>query len=317
MLTLDALRSRPAAFRSLTGFGVEEFDALHDDFLAAQSTRRRAATRTREGAPRRRAYGAGRKPDLDDRHRLLMALVWLRIYPTYELLGLLFSLHKRNAQIHARDVVETLAEMGTFPFERPPADRKKLASVAAVMDAFPQVRLVIDAKEQRVERPAGEARQKPFYSGKKRCHTIKTQVAVTPDGAIAAVSASVPGGAWHDLTLLRSSGVLSRLDADADEGAMLDKGYVGVRTDRPDLPLFLPHRASRGHPLTEEQKEENRVIARYRIVVEHTMARLNQYGAMKQVWRSTVPRHGRATRAVATLVDRRIRAVPLKTYAVA
>lgn len=184
------------------------------------------------------------------------------------------------------------------------------------MGAFPRVRLVIDAKEQRVERPEGEARQRPFYSGKGRCRTIKTQVAVTPDGAIGAVSSSVPGGAWHDLTPLRYSGVLSRLDAGADEGAMLDKGYVGVRKDRPELPLFLPHRASRGHPLTEGQRAENVILARYRVVVEHTMAQLNKFGALKQVWRSTVPRHSRATRAVALLVDRRVRAVPLKTYAV-
>jgi len=316
MLTLDALRSRPAAFRSLTGPGVEDFDTLHDDSLAARAARRRAATRTRNGRPRRRAYGGGRKPDLDDRHRLLMALIWLRIDPTSERLGLLFDLHKRNARIHARDAVETLATMGRFPFERPPAGRKKLGSVAAVMDAFPQVRLVIDAQQQRVERPGGEARQEPFPSGKKRCHTLKTQVAVTPDGAIGAISSSVPGGAWHDLTRLRSSGVLSRPDADAEEGAMLDKGYVGVREGRPELPLFLPHRASRGHPPGEEQRAENQVIARYRIVVEHTMAPLNKFGALRPVWRSTVPRHSRATRAVAMLVDRRIRAVPLKKYAV-
>jgi hypothetical protein len=315
MLTHDALRRRPTAFRALTGMSPKDFDALLDDFLAAQRRRREAATRTRRGAPRRRAYGAGRKPDLPDRDRLLMALVWLRIYPTYELLGLLFSLHKRNAQLNARDVVATLAGMGTFPFERPPRDRQKLGSVAAVMDAFPQVRLVIDAKEQRVERPRGEARQKPYYSGKKRCHTLKTQVAVLPDGSIGAVSASVPGGAWHDLTLLRWTGLLSRLDADADEGAMLDKGYIGVRGDRPELPLFLPHRASRGRPLTEEQRADNRLIARDRIVVEHTLAPMGRYQALRQVWRSDVARHGRAIRAVAVRVDRRVRAVPLKTYA--
>ena len=45
------------------------------------------------------------------------------------------------------------------------------------MDAFPDVRLVVDAKEQRVQRPGGEdesgnSRQKPFYSGKKKAHTL-------------------------------------------------------------------------------------------------------------------------------------------------
>jgi hypothetical protein len=317
MLSYDALARRTAALRALTGMSPDDFEALLRDFAVAQDRRRRAAARTRAGTPRRRAYGAGRKPELDDRHRLLMALAWLRVYPTYELLGTLFGLHKTNARHNVDDVLATLAELGTFPFERPPADRQRLGTVAAVMDAFPQVRLVIDAKEQRIERPRGEDRQRPFYSGKKRCHTVKTQVAVRPDGSIAAVSGSVPGGAWHDLTLLRDSGLLGRLDACADEGAMLDKGYVGVRKDRPELPLFLPHRASRGHPLTEEQREDNRWIARYRIVVEHTLAQLARFGALRQVWRSTVERHSRAFRAVAALVDRRIRAVPLKVYAAA
>jgi hypothetical protein len=315
MLTYAALRSRPAAFRALTGMGPDDFDALLNDFLTAQRRRREATTRM--GAARRRASGGGRKPDLAECDRLLLALVWLRVYPTYELLGLLFSLHKRNAQLNARDVVETLAGMGEFPFERPPADRQKLGSLGQLMGAFPQVRLVIDAKEQRVERPRGEARQRPFYSGKERCHTLKTQVAVLPDGRIGAVSASVPGGAWHDLTRLRHSGLLAPRDAEADEGAMLDKGYIGVRNDRPELPLFLPHRAARGRPLDDEQRRDNRRIARYRIVVEHTLAQMGRYQALKQVWRSDVPRHGCAIRAVAMLVDRRVRVVPLKTYAAA
>jgi hypothetical protein len=315
MLSYAALARRPAAFRSVTGMAPEDFDALLNDFLAAQAGRRRDSARTKRGAPRRRAYGAGHPHALDDRHRLLMALAWLRLYPTYEVLGLLFGLDRGNAHRSAEDVLTTLAAMGTFPFERPPSDRQKLGTVAAVMDAFPQVKLVIDAKEQRVERPRGESRQKPFYSGKKRCHTIKTQVAVTPEGRLGAVSVSVPGGAWHDLTLLRGSGLLDRLDADADEGAMLDRGYVGVRKDRPELPLFLPQRAGRGRPLDAEQAEDNRLIARYRIVVEHTLAQMGRYQALRQVWRGDVPRHSRAIRAVAVLVDRRVGAVPLKTYA--
>src|SRR5262245_45539834 len=167
MLSYGALARRPTAFRSVTGMGPEDFDALLTDFLAAQSERRRASTRTKRGTPRRRAYGAGHPPALDDRHRLLLALAWLRLYPTYEVLGLLFGLDRGNAHRNAADVLTTLAAMGTFPFERPSGERKKLGTVAAVMGAFPQVRLVIDAKEQRVERPRGEARQRPFYSGKK------------------------------------------------------------------------------------------------------------------------------------------------------
>ena len=71
----------------------------------------------------------------------------------------------------------TLEAHTVFVCERPAEDRKKLRSVQAVMDAFPGVRLVIDAKEQRIQRPSGEddkghSRQRPFYSGKKKAHTL-------------------------------------------------------------------------------------------------------------------------------------------------
>src|SRR4029078_12595534 len=113
-----------------------------------------------------------------------------------------------------------------FPFDRPGRDRKNLHSAAEVMAAFPQVRVVIDSKEQRVNRPTGYEAQKPYYSGKKKAHTLKAQVVVDPCGRIEAVSASGPGGANHDLPLLCGSGVLERLEA--GEAAMVDKGYVGV-----------------------------------------------------------------------------------------
>src|SRR5262245_62108699 len=48
-----------------------------------------------------------------------MALIWLRVYPTYELLGFFFDLHKRNAQLNVRDVLATLETLDDFPFDRP------------------------------------------------------------------------------------------------------------------------------------------------------------------------------------------------------
>src|SRR6185369_1455879 len=118
----------------------------------------------------------------DDRHCLLMALAWLRIYPTYELLGFFFGLHKRNAQLNVRAVLDILDTFDDFPFDRPGRDRRKLSTTEQVMTAFPSVRLVIDGKEQRVQRPqASHEAQKPYYSGKKKAHTLKCQIAVGPD----------------------------------------------------------------------------------------------------------------------------------------
>lgn len=314
MFVYETLTRYPTAFRSLTGMTPDAFEELLTAFCGAHGRRQRRSRTTRRGQPRQRAAGAGHPHRHDDRHRLLMALVWLRVDPTYELLGFFFGLHKRNAQLNVRDVLTTLDTLEDFPFDRPSRERPKLRSVAEVMAAFPQVRVIIDSKEQRVNRPAGYEAQKPYYSGKKKAHTVKTQVVVDPCGRIEAVSASVPGGANHDLPLLCGSGVLEQLAE--GEAAMVDKAYVGVKNYYPEVPVVIPFKASRGHPLTAEQEAFNRAVARCRIVVEHTMAQLNRFTVLRQVFRGQQRgRHSLVIRVVAKLVNRRLRVQPLKTYA--
>jgi hypothetical protein len=82
MFAYETLIRYPGAFRSLTGMTPDEFDHLLTAFAAAQARRQRHSRTTRTGQPRQRAAGAGHPHRHDDRHRLLLALVWLRIYPT-------------------------------------------------------------------------------------------------------------------------------------------------------------------------------------------------------------------------------------------
>ena len=103
MITYELLAVRPAAFASLSGLSLPAFEALYQDSAAYAQDRQTLLTRT--GKPQRRAAGGGTPFTHDGRTRLLMALVWLRVYPTYEVLSFFFSLHKANAQ---RGVVEVL-----------------------------------------------------------------------------------------------------------------------------------------------------------------------------------------------------------------
>ena len=97
---------------------------------------------------------------------------------------------------------------------------------------------------------------------------------------------------------------------------MMDKGYVGVKNTHPGAAVVIPFKARRGHPPTAEQKGSNRVVARHRIVVEHTMAQLNRFTVLRQVFRGRERgRHGEVVRVVAKLVNRRMEVKPLKTYA--
>jgi hypothetical protein len=321
MITYEKLSRRPSAFKSLTGMDLLAFDRLFEAFVPAHSQRLSTTPTKRGGQPRKRAYGGGPRFSHELRDRLVMALVWLKVYPTkvyptYEVLGFFFSLAKPNARFNIEEILDTLEALAEFTLERPTKDRKKLRTVEAVMDAFPEVRLVIDSKEQRIRRPSGRdedgtSLQRRYYSGKKKAHTLKTQIAVRPDGLIEAVSDSPPGST-HDLTLLRQTKLLERLET--DEGAMMDKGYDGIEKDHPASPLYLPYKARRNRPLTDIEEAYNQELSSYRIVVEHTNTQLQNFGVLAQTYRHAREKHSRTFRAVAGRVNRQIGVTPLITY---
>jgi hypothetical protein len=100
---------------------------------------------------------------------------------------------------------------------------------------------------------------------------------------------------------------------------MVDKGYDGIGKDYPEVRIVIPFKARRNRALTEEQKAFNKVVAGYRIVVEHALAQMNRFTVLRQVFRGRHQRHQKAhnqvVRVVAGLVNRRTRICPLKKYA--
>src|SRR5215211_8164027 len=105
MLTYSQLRQRPSSFKSLTGITVAEFEALYARFEPAwQASEVKRLMR----ADRQRAVGAGKPYALELRTRLVMLLVWLRLYLTTEALGCLFELHKSNVSRNGRRLLTVL-----------------------------------------------------------------------------------------------------------------------------------------------------------------------------------------------------------------
>lgn len=82
---------------------------------------------------------------------------------------------------------------------------------------------------------------------------------------------------------------------------MLDKGYDGIQNDYPKLHLTLSFKARRNHPLGEDQKAYNRLVSRFRIVVEHSLAQMNRFQVLSQVYRHSRQGYGSLVRIVAGL----------------
>ncbi len=306
MTVYEKLRRRPTVFRSLTGMSISEFEELYQQVV--NDIERHDETRL-DRPDRQRAIGAGRRYQLDARNRLLMALIWLRIYPVYDVLGFIFDLDKSNICRNLKAILAVLQEQLGDEIEWPEKGKRK-QKMEQFMQEFPEVAAIVDATEQPTQRPQDPEEQKNYYSGKKKRHTLKTQVVVGPDGEIMDHSTTVPGSN-HDKSLYDQSGAGDRLD-DA-EAMMGDKGYQGIQKDGLAV---LPDKKPRGGELTDDQKARNQRISHYRIVAENTICQLKTFRVLAHVYRHARETHSDVFAIVAVLVNRRIRRRPLRQVVV-
>ena len=297
ILRREHLGKHPAVFRAMTGLTVEAFDRLLPELRAAFAADRR---RRLDRPGRQRAVGGGDAFDLGVDDQFLLTVVWLRHYPTQECLGYLFGVSDSTALRAVRRCLPLLEQSGQDSMRLPDPGRGHRRDLPALLKGTPALAVIVDTFEQRTQRP--QRRQRAYYSGKKKAHTLKSQVAVDEDGRIADVAPSRPGR-WADLKVFKRSGLAGRLIR-AGVGALEDLGYVGLGGVSPRLHGATPRRKPRGRQRPPADRRYNRAFARRRIKVEHGINRLRRYQALTQVDRHRRKHHTARVRAVAGLVNR-------------
>jgi len=300
ILQYNHLSGFASVFQSMTGLRVSEFDALYKDM---QGYYVEAEWQRLERIDRQREIGAGHPFTLSARDQILLTVVWLRVYPTYEVLGYLFGVSDTTTGRIVERIVPMLEHMGRDSMRLPKPSRKRRRQLDDLLRDIPELAVVVDSFEQRVQRPMDRAEAADLYSGKKKMHTLKSQVAVNEDsGQVVDVSVSVPGPT-ADLSLLKQSDLMKRLPPGVR--AMGDLGYVGIG----DLGCgSSPRRKARGKPRPQADIDYNTAFSRRRIVVEHIIGRMRRYQALFQSDRHHRQQHTARVRAVAGLVNRQIAA---------
>lgn len=284
-------------FKALTGLSLAQFSALEIDF-APRFEQAETARLTRPG--RRRAIGAGHPFELSRRDQLLLTVVWLRRYPINAVLGYLFGIEETTALRTVQRVLPVLEAAGLDTMRLPDPGKWRRPGLAELTTAIPALTVIIDTFEQAVQRPETRAEADTYYSGKKKRHTLKTQVAIRADtGTIVDLPPSRPGP-MADITLLQESGLLARLPDDAIP--IGDLAYVGIDALHPRG--ATPRRKPRGKPRPPEDRAFNTAFARRRVPVEHTIGRLRAYQALHQTDRHHRRHHTQRARAIAGLVNR-------------
>lgn len=224
----DNLHRYPTVFLKMTGLRLDEFADLPDDMLP----RFAEAEQARLQRPnRRRVKGGGRYADLAPRDQILLAIIWLRQYPTNEVFGFLFDVSDSTVSRVVNRLVRLLEASGKDTMHMPDPGRKHRKELDALLKETPELAVIIDTFEQKVQRCKDPKQADAHFSGKKKQHTLKSQVTADEDsGTLCDVSERVLGPS-ADLSVLKGSGVLERLPKGVGAGRF---GICGHRCSASD-----------------------------------------------------------------------------------
>jgi len=101
----------------------------------------------------------------------------------------------------------------------------------------------------------------------------------------------------HDFTLFKRS----RTALGPQTKCLADSGYLGLLKLHANRQT--PHKRSKLHPLTEEQKAENRRLARERFVAEHIIRSLKVFRILSERYRNRRRRFGLRFNLIAALYN--------------
>lgn len=218
---------------------------------------------------------------------LLMFLLYYRTYTSMVWIGFLFNLNASNVSRLSKSLEPLLAQITTV-------NKERILSEDDVRQCVQQCERIVDATEQKIQRPSNED-QRPFYSGKKKQHTMKTEIQTTTEGKIVRVSKSVPG-ATHDMALRQAQPALHQ-----NECVYVDSGYQGLQ--KVHAATELPFKATKTKPLDEESKRYNAALSRIRIKIEHVFGDIKVFRIMKDVYRNSRCTYTQKFAIVAGLVN--------------
>jgi hypothetical protein len=142
-----------------------------------------------------------------------------------------------------------------------------------------------------------------YYSGKRKRHTVKQELMVNQQGKIL-YKTRVKTGRNHDYKIYKAN----RPSTPKEVENVFDLGFFGVEKDFPEQKSSLPFKKKRNKPMPVEEKEYNRIHARARVVVEHTICRIKKFRIMCDIFRNRLKRYNRISDIVTGLVNYRVMA---------
>ena len=267
------LLRRERQLKSVIGMSGKEFNILHEQFNIIYN-------KSQQRKPRKRAVGGGRQGVIKDtKSKLLFILMYVKVYPTYDLAGALFGVVASCPHEWSNKYLPILEEaLGRHCVLL----ARKISSVKEFKRLYPGVQeVILDGAERPIQRPKNNKNQKKAYSGKKKRHTRKNIYLVNKGRKILYLSPT-KSGKIHDFKQFKKMGIIDAIPEDTD--ILADKGFIGI-DDVSNHQTFVPKKKPKNDFLTPEEKEDNSLISSIRIKVEHAIGGVKRLGIATNIFR--------------------------------
>lgn len=267
------LLKRERQLKAVIGMGGKELKILHEQFDKIYN-------KTQQKKLRKRAAGGGRQGVIKDtKSKLLFILIYVKVYPTYDLAGALFGVVASRPHEWVNEYLLILEEALGRHCVLP---SRKISSVKEFKRLYAGVQeIILDGAERPVQRPKNNKNQKKAYSGKKKRHTRKNIYLVNKEKKILYLSPT-KSGKIHDFKQFKKTGIIDAVPEDID--ILGDKGFIGIN-DLSNHKTFVPKKKPKNGSLTPEEKEDNSLISSVRIKVEHAIGGVKRLGVATNIFR--------------------------------
>lgn len=284
-------------FKDAIGISYAQFNKILPKFSSAL---RKAEYKKAWEKERQRDIGGGRKSNLTtDKQKLFFILFYYKVYPTYRLAQIFFELDKKNCRYWRIFLEKVLFIALGYELCLPEIKVKGLSQLLTVCPLLKN--FIVDATERRIQRPKNNKTQALYYSGKKKCHTVKNQIFVHPRSKKILSVSKTFFGTIHDKKLLHEDGTIYR--APPKSKGLGDLGYLGVKEENPLLSFVIPLKKKAEQELTEGEKATNKAISSVRVRVEHAFSYLKHFSIMKNTYRGKDRRNELFVKNIACLYN--------------
>lgn len=239
---------------------------------------RLALLNTRRSTPRIRKIGGGRRGRLcNPEQRLLFILVYLRHYPTQEIMGIIFGLSQESVCEQVEFLMEVLKTTLGHELMLP---KRPSDGGLWLISHVPGLTYIIDGFDRPRQRPKKPELQTSCYSGKKKRHSIKNTLVIDAKTRIAVGLGKTYPGRHHDKAIIDED----RMELPNGSRHLRDTGYQGLEV--PGSIAVQPKKRQKGKDLSDWDKFDNRCISMERVWVEHAIRGIKIFRIAKETIRN-------------------------------